>query len=551
MRSLRLVLFCIAAAAVAQQPVTTIRIDASQTNGPFEPVWNYFGYDEPNYTYTEHGRKLIRELAEASFTPIHIRTHNLLTTGNGTAALKWGSTNAYTETPSGAPVYDWTIVDRILDTYMQAGVKPFVEIGFMPKALSSHPEPYQHTFPKGQIFTGWAYPPNNYGKWSELVYQWVRHSVAKYGEREVASWDWEVWNEPDIGYWQGTPEEYDKLYDYTADAVKRAMPAARVGGPASTGPANPHAAAFLQQFLEHCDSGKNYATQGAGAPLDFITFHAKGHPESLENHVQMGISQQMKDVSKGFEIVNSFSKFRSIPIILSESDPEGCAACAGPQNAYRNGTLYPTYVAAATKTILEIAQRERVNLRGIVTWAFEFEDRPYFHGYRSLATNGIDKPVMNVFRMLGLMQGDLVKAESDGAVSVNAILANGVREKPDVDALVSRSSRLLSILIWNYDDNATSNSVATVRLHAAGLPADAKRILLSHFRIDQQHSNSYALWLAAGSRQALAPEQRIQLEEAGQLQLLESPKWLDASSDGLDVECSLPSEAVSLIQLRW
>ena len=118
--------------------------------GPLQRVWEYFGYDEPNYTYTAHGKELIGELVAMSSGRVQIRTHNLLTTGDGTPALKWGSTNAYTEDAAGRPVYDWKIVDRILDTYLQAGAKPFVEIGFMPEALSTHPEPYRHHWPKDE-----------------------------------------------------------------------------------------------------------------------------------------------------------------------------------------------------------------------------------------------------------------------------------------------------------------------------------------------------------------------------------------------------------------
>src|SRR5579863_4700616 len=151
--------FFLAITALAQQTVT-IRVDASHRGESFKPVWNYFGYDEPNYTYTDNGRKLIHELADLSETPPHIRTHFLLATGNGQPGLKWGSTNAYTEDESGRPIYDWTIVDRILSTYLDAGAKPFVEIGFMPKALSSRPDPYQPTWISGakndQYSIGWT-----------------------------------------------------------------------------------------------------------------------------------------------------------------------------------------------------------------------------------------------------------------------------------------------------------------------------------------------------------------------------------------------------------
>src|SRR5437660_5846426 len=148
------------------------------------PVWAWFGYDEPNYTYMKDGRKLLSELSALSPVPVYVRVHNLLTTGDGTPALKWGSTNAYTEDANGGPKYDWTIIDRIFDTFVERHMKPVVEIGFMPEALSRKPEPYRHHWDPSQrygtIFTGWAYPPRDYSKWAEPVYQCVRHCVAKY-----------------------------------------------------------------------------------------------------------------------------------------------------------------------------------------------------------------------------------------------------------------------------------------------------------------------------------------------------------------------------------
>src|SRR5215470_9003130 len=396
----------------------TIRVDAAKGKGPMKSIWSFFGYDEPNYTYMKDGKKLLSELSALSSVPVYVRAHSLLVTGDGTAGLKWGSTNAYTEDASGKPVYDWTIVDRIFDTYIKAGAKPFVEIGFMPQALSSKPEPYRPTWIPGaanrDYSIGWSYPPRDYSKWGELIYQWARHCLERYGKEQVASWYWEVWNEPDIFYWHGTPEEYDKLYDYAAAAVKRALPAAQIGGPATTGPSSPRAAAFLRQFLEHCDHGVNAASGGTGVPLDFITYHAKGRSSMVEGHVRMGISKHAQDVDEGYKIVRSFPKFGNLPIVLSESDPEGCAACSArvyPPNAYRNGTVYPAYTAVMLKNIFELADREQTNIAGMLTWAFEFENQPYFDGFRTLATNGIDKPVLNLFRMLGLMRGQRLKIE--------------------------------------------------------------------------------------------------------------------------------------------
>src|SRR6266487_957019 len=240
------------------------------------------------------GKKLLSEIAALSPVPVYVRCHNLLTTGDGTPALKWGSTNAYTEDEKGNPIYDWHIVDSIFDSYIQRGMKPLAEIGFMPEALSTHPQPYRHYWKPGvrydSIYTGWAHLPKDYKKWSELIYQWVKHSMQRYGETEVKTWLWEVWNEPNISYWKGTQEEYFMIYDYAADAVKRALPAARIGGPATTGPGWDKAAAYLKNFLLHCAEGKNYATGKKGVPLEFISFHAKGSPKVANGYVQMNMS---------------------------------------------------------------------------------------------------------------------------------------------------------------------------------------------------------------------------------------------------------------------
>ncbi len=556
-RTVRVVpLLCLAIFASwcsAQQKVT-IRVDAASDLGPLKPVWSYFGYDEPNYTYAPQGRELISELAALSATPVYIRTHNLFTSGDGTPALKWGSTNIYTEDAAGKPVYDWKIIDQILGTQVHNGGKPFVEIGFMPEALSVKPQPYQHNWPNGDLYTGWSYPPNDYAKWAELVRQLVLHCVQRFGKEEVASWYFEVWNEPDIGYWHGTAEEYDKLYDFSSDAVKRGFPAARVGGPATTGPANPKAADFLRQFLEHCARGRNSVTGETGAPLDFISFHVKGAPKIVDGHVEMGLSAQLKSADRGFEIVTSFPQFAQLPIVLSESDPDGCAACASrlhPQYGYRNGTLYPAYTAATIGGIRDLAREHNVNLAGVLTWAFEFEGQPYFEGYRTLATNGIDKPELNFFRMAGVMAGEQLKVESTGAIALPQILSAGVRGVADIDATAARADRTVTTMILNYQDDDVRAPESAVDLEITGLPGHAHRILVREYRIDEDHSNSYTAWLAMGSPQNPTAEQHAQLKAAGQLQTLDSPRWIDSRDGRIKIQFSAPRQSVSLLELTW
>src|SRR6187401_241353 len=146
-----------------------INIDLKKELGEMKPIWAWFGYDEPNYTYMKDGKKLLSEIAALSPVPVFVRAHNLLTSGDGTAALKWGSTNAYTEDATGNPIYNWKIVDSIFDTYIKRGMRPLAQMGFMPEALSVNPQPYQHNWQPGQpysnINTGWRYPPKDYEKW--------------------------------------------------------------------------------------------------------------------------------------------------------------------------------------------------------------------------------------------------------------------------------------------------------------------------------------------------------------------------------------------------
>jgi xylan 1,4-beta-xylosidase len=542
-----------------QQAPRSVNIQAhfDQPNGQLPPVWNYFGYDEPNYTYSPNGKKLLGELAASNAAPIYIRTHNLFTTGDGSASLKWGSTNVYTEDSFGHPIYSWDILDRIFDTFHAAGVKPLVELGFMPKPLSTHPEPYRHDFPQGKvgdIYTGWAYPPNDYQKWSELVFQVVHHLRQRYGDPEVKTWLWEVWNEPDIGYWKGTSEEFFKLYDFSVDAVLRALPEARIGGPDSTGPGNDRAATFLLAFLQHCAHEKNYANGKVGSHLDFISFHPKGSPTWQADHVQMGISRQLAAIQRGFRIVAAFPEFKQTPIILGESDPEGCAACSAeknPQNLYRNGPLYGAYTVEVLNNILALARQEHVNLLGVVTWAFEFEDQPYFAGFRELATNGVDKPVLNAFRMLGLLSNERVKVTSSAGLATEDVVRDGVRVAPDVNAIAARKDREIEILVWNYHDDDVPFPDAPINLLISGLPTSAKRPLVEHFRVDSNHSDSFAAWKEMGSPQSPSESEYKSLESAGQLQTLTSPAWIDTKQGSAELQFTLPRQGLSLVRISW
>jgi xylan 1,4-beta-xylosidase len=387
-----------------------------------------------------------------------------------------------------------------------------------------------------------------------LVFEFVHHLRERYGDAEVKTWLWEVWNEPDIGYWQGTPEEYFKLYDFSSDAVLRALPGAQVGGPDTTGPAAPKAADFLRRFLSHCAHENNFATGKIGSPLDFISFHPKGSPKWLGDHVEMGIARQLASIEQGLKIVATFPEWKNSPIVLGESDPEGCAACSAkenPQNSYRNGPLYAAYTAEALNRTMELANREHIKIIGAVTWAFEFEDQPPFAGFRELATNGIDKPVLNAFRMFGLLGNERVKATSSAALRTEDVVTVGVRAQPDVNVIATRSDHALEMLLWNYHDDDLPAAQALVDLTVSGFPARTNRSLLEHFRVDADHSNAFSKWKQMGSPESLSQEQQETLETAGQLVLLHSPEWVSVEGGNVHLQFALPRQGLSLLRLTW
>jgi xylan 1,4-beta-xylosidase len=262
----------------------------------------------------------------------------------------------------------------------------------------------------------------------------------------------------------------------------------------------------------------------------------------------------LASIEQGFKIVASFPEWRRTPIVLGESDPEGCAACSAkdnPQNSYRNGPLYAAYTAEVLSRTMALASREHVNLLGAVTWAFEFEDQPPFEGFRELATNGIDKPVLNTFRMFGLLGSQGVKATSSATLPLEDVVSAGVRGQPDIGVLAARNNHEVEVLVWNYHDDDLPAASAPVDLTISGLPSDVKRPVVEDFRVDSDHSNAFATWKQMGSPKSLSADQQEELEKAGQLQLLSSPEWTSVMNGNLHLQFALPRQGLSLLRVSW
>ena len=524
-----------------------VMVDATAAGAPLERVWAFHGYDEINYTTVPEGKALLGTLVTAHTAPVHVRSHFLLNTGDGVPDLKWGSTNVYTTDAAGNPVYDWTLTDGIMDTLTADGAFPFVEIGFMPQALSSHPTPYRNGSTLA-LNGGCFYPPTDYAEWADLIRTWAAHADGRY-PNVAARWLWELWNEPEGPYWHGTFDEYAKLYDYTEAALHQVIPDAPLGGPAVVNLGDP----FLTQFLQHCADGSNAVTGDTGTRLDLVTFHAKGGVAVVGDHVEMNLGNQLRLHRDGFAAVAAFPQFKQKPIYITEADPDGCAACASTTDqasTYRSSTAYGAYVVAMMKHTLELEAQLGVKLGGVLTWAFTFPGTPYFAGYRALATNGINLPVLSAFELLGRLAGNRLPVTSRGARPLDDILANGVRSEPDIDGLAALDGDAIRVLVWNYHDDIVAVPAAPVRLAIKVPTTFGSAASVSHLRVDEAHGDAYTVWVSQGMPASPSPDQVAALKGAMDPSSLIPDRTVTVSRGVITLDFDLPRFGVSLVTLR-
>lgn len=541
------------------EPNVTVTVDAAKRLGELPHSWNYIGYDEPNYTYTPEGQELLAKFGAIQEKPYFVRVHHLLCTGNCHASYKWGSTNVYLEDEQGSPIYDWTIIDLIFDTILKHNLKPFVELGFMPQDLAD-PKFYDigKDVRRMQEYKtyGWACPPKDYQKWYDLIYALVVHCFDRYGQNEVLGWYWELWNEPDGMYWKGTIDEFNKLYDYTAAAVKAAHPQARVGGPATTGPGRGrNADLFLDRFLHHCVNETNTLTGQTGAPLDYVSFHVKGggyRADPKNKPVDPPSTQWlMQQVAAGYEIISRYPGLNRLECVLSEADPDGWAAGGAWDNKalnFRNTEYYASYVACTFDKVIRFGQYHHWDVRPL-TWAFLFVGERCFEGTRAFSTQGIDKAVFNLFKMYVKMGTQQVALTSSGAQDELAYSDRwGYASPSDVSGFAALTGeKSLEVLIYNHHDDWHRTGETRVELDLVNLPFAGQKATLKHYRIDSTHSNAYAEWVRQGRPMYPEGGQYEAIKARDGLEMFSAPQSLTVDSGKAKLVLTLPVHSVSLL----
>jgi xylan 1,4-beta-xylosidase len=480
-----------AALVSSQQTPDTeeITIDARAATRPFPHYWEQvFGSGRAILSLRDSYRRDLRTMKSA--TDIHyVRFH----------AIFHDEVGVYSEDAEGKPAYNWSYVDQIYDGLLENGVRPFVEMSFMPQALAASATPHAfwyHPLPS---------PPKDYAKWEGLVYNFAKHLVDRYGVNEVSQWYFEVWNEPNIDFWTGEPKQatYFELYDHAAPAIKRADPRLRVGGPASA------QAAWIPEMIAHSIQ--------AQVPLDFVSTHVYandlskdvfGTDENIDRSEMVG-----RAVQKVYNQVKASAR-PDLPIIWSE------------YNASYKNEIDVTDAAFMGPWLAN-------NIRlcdGLTTtmsyWTFSdvFEEQgvvntPFYGGFGLIAEGGVPKAPFNAFAMLHRL-GDR-RSQSNAADTL-------VTKRPD---------GTLAIAVWNYAAPGTERTSHNIRIKTIGITGT----LRYHVEIlDKDHGSALAAWRAIGSPAYPTASQLQQLRLAAS-----ATQKLDGTSSFM-----LPAPGLALVEVR-
>ena len=540
----------------------SVKVDAKKWLSPLSHTWNYIGYDGCNYTHSPGGMELLSKFGKLE-KPYYVRAHHMLCTGILHAFYKWGSTNVYIEDANGNPIYNYETIDMMVDIWLSNNLKPFFEIGFMPRDLADPREAkngvsYELASLNSEYQRiGWAMPPKDYDKWYDLIYNLISHLRDKYGIDELNTWYFEMWNEPDIMYWRGTHEEFCKLYDYTEAAVHAAAPSVRFGGPATCGNMgeNDPATVFLDGFLNHIKNEENYYSGKIGTRIDFMSFHSKGgiyRFNALAQKQLPSIKEFLTNIVTQSSIIKKYG-YDNLECVLSEADPDGWAAGGRYDNFnlnFRNTEYYASYVMSAYKNMYDLAEKQNMDIRPLA-WAFMFEAERCFEGTRTFSTQGINKAVFNLFKLFSKLGTQRISLETSRDLDPLTFAdMNGTKEGPEVDGWATMDSdEKIEVLVYCHHDDWDLKETFDINLEIENLPKDSN-VKITHYRIDEEHSNAYSEWVRQGRPNYPNEAQKQAILSRSGLEFNCEPYESKIENGKLSEKFTLPTHAISLLVIE-
>ncbi len=484
---------CFAITPAWAQAEELITIDPAARATPFPHFWErIFGSGRAALALRESYRQDLRAVSDVT-AAAYVRFHGIFHDELG----------VYDEDRHGRPVYNFSYVDQIYDGLLASGVRPFVEISFMPGKLAQHPL-YQSFWYRPIVS-----PPKDYARWDALIAALVRHLIDRYGAEEVGRWYFEVWNEPNLGFWGGSPRQatYWDLYDHTARALKAVDPRLRVGGPATA------QAAWVSAFIRHCVERR--------VPVDFVSTHvyANDTPEDVfgthqpiarERMVCLAVRRVHDEVAD--------SALPTLPLIWSEFNASFRNEPAVTDSSYMGPWLAQT-ISDCDGLVEDMSY-----------WTFSdvFEEggvvkTPFHGGFGLLAAGGIPKPAFNAFALLHTLGETRLALASPGAL------------------LTRRADGSLALALWNYAAPGAGGAPRTVRLALAGPAWHSAQVIA----IDPDHGDVHDAYRRMGSPQYPTREQLAQLKLAAAL-----PAMTEHSLAAGEMTLTLPAHGLALVTIH-
>lgn len=476
-------------------PRQTVEIDAEAPSHAFPHFWEQmFGSGRAALALRESYRQdlaAVKDATDLQYVRFHAIFHDEL--------------GVYDEDKAGAPLYNFSYVDQIYDGLLARGVKPFVEVGLMPDKMAAHVTPFIYFWYKPDIS-----PPKDYAKWDALITAFVKHLVERYGATEVASWYFEVWNEPNFLFWAGDPAQasYFELYDHTANAIKAVDPRFRVGGPATA------QSAWIPEFIAHAKSAKT--------PIDFISSH--GYADDPAKEV-LGVAEAVPRQDMLCRAVKKVkaqiagSQMPKLPLIWSEFNATYMNKTEVTDSAFMGPWLGETISKCDGLT----------KMMSYWTFSDVFEEQgvykmPLYGGYGLIAPNGLIKPAYNAFKLLHKLGETRINVRSDNVLATR------------------RADGTLALAVWNYaqaEDDSNKPIRITLRLkHVSATTAAV-------YRVDADHGDLHSAYAKMGSPRYPTSAQIQQLRVAATLPPAEQ---LQISGNLLRID--LPSKGLALVEIR-
>lgn len=475
--------------------MTEFKCDLAQEPIPFHHFWEHtVGSDHaPMALRADWQAQLRRAHEELGFK--HVRFHGILSDQMGTLICQ-----------SEKFIFSFFNTDQIFDFLLSTGMKPFIELSFMPETLASGRKTVFR-------YQGNVTPPKNYRDWEMLILKLAKHWVKQYGVSEVSQWYFEVWNEPNLHhFWTGKQKDYFKLYRHTVEAIKRVDGSLRVGGPATA------QNAWIEEWLSFCEANS--------LPADFVTTHY--YPTDAFGEIGADTETQLANAPKDVmrqRAQESRDRARGKPLYYTEWN-----VSSNPRHDMHD---LPSAAAYATRIIMSVHGL----VDGYSFWTFSdifeenyFPSAPFHGGFGLLNIHGIAKPVYRAFQLLHRLGDQLfpVKGEHE------TVAAWGVRKE-----------YAFTFLLINQAMPRHTIHTEAIELTLANSP---EPLAVFVERIDEDHANPRKKWEQSGKPAYLSAYEVESLKAASEL--VKEPMEWKYEQGTVSLKLSLPPQSVAAITLE-